>query len=98
MKAPMRKAFCLLLFVLVLPLAACHRDDGGSRTGDSEEAGRNYIEMLRTNQFDEIVRNADPSLSATEVRTQLDKMAAQFPPEEPKSVKLIRARTLSGKD
>ena len=95
----MRRAFLgVLLLLSALTLSACERAaDIGAPEADQQNA-RSYIEMLRANQFDDILKNADPSLEQGAVRAQLDQMAAQFPAEEPKSVKLIVARVTNSTD
>ena len=75
-------AFALLL----LMCGSAYADDTDQQTA------RNYIEMLRTNQFAEIERSADASLKAADVHAVLTKMAAEFPAEEPKAVKVISTR------
>ncbi len=89
----MRSLACA--FVLLV-LAACTGE--GVMVGDGDQqTARGYIDMLRSNQLAEIERNADPSLKADDVHAVLTKMAAEFPAEEPTSVKVIRARTTKGR-
>lgn len=78
-------AFALLLLICNSPIARAQDAD--------QQTARGYIEMLRTNQLAEIERNADPSLKAADVHAVLIKMAAEFPAEDPKSVKVISVRT-----
>jgi hypothetical protein len=87
-----------LVLLLMFALGGCERENLISVTDTDQQSARNYVEMLRSRQFDAILSNADPSLDAANVRTELDKMAAEFPAEEPRSVKLIRSRILDGKD
>jgi len=82
----------LLSLLLIFGLTACDRTAEVATSPEDAAAARQYIELLRTGQFDQIVKDADPALSAIDVRAQLVKMAEQFPAEEPTSIKILRAR------
>lgn len=87
-----------LLLMLTLALGGCERNNVVPIAEADQQSARSYVEMLRGNRLDEIIAHADPSLDAGNVRAELDKMAAQFPAEAPKSVKLVRSRVVDGMD
>ena len=55
----------------------------------ADAADRAYIDQLRQGEFDQIERDMDPSLKDSNLPATLAKMAALFPPGDPKSVKPV---------
>jgi hypothetical protein len=56
---------------------------------EDESRARNYVDSLRHKRFDEVTRDLDPSFSDPTARDALVQMASLFPPEDPKSVKVV---------
>ena len=64
----------------------------------AESVARGYVEQLRQGQFDHIEHDAEPSIVDAHFRDTLGKMAAIFPTETPKSIKVVGARVFQGPD
>ena len=67
----------------------------------AESEARTYVDLLRANQFDRIEKDLDPSVVGDDKHGQLTFMASLFPPQQPKSIKVVgvhatRNATLSG--
>jgi hypothetical protein len=60
--------------------------------GRDESAARGYAEELRERKFDQIEPHLGPALRGRDSREMLAKMAALFPGEEPKSIKVVGSR------
>jgi hypothetical protein len=78
-----------ILFVLLL--AGCNPASIVKRvtSPQDESAARNYVDLLRQDQFASIEKDMDPSLDDGNVRGMLVSMAAMFPAQQPASVKVV---------
>jgi hypothetical protein len=65
---------------------------------DAESSARYYVDLLRQGKFDEIQRDMDPSIVDANLRDTLAKMAAIFPTDDPKSIKVVSVHRSNGKD
>src|SRR5439155_9564585 len=65
---------------------------------EAESIARNYVELLRQGKFDQIERDLDSSVTDSNVRDKLAKMAAIFPTENPLSVKVVGAHVFHGQE
>jgi len=79
---------CLFLFTL----GACDRVAEVAISPEDEQAARHYVDLLRQHDFAAIQKETDPALANTDLGATLAMMAEQFPDEEPKSVRILRAR------
>jgi hypothetical protein len=55
----------------------------------AESEARAYVDLLRTNQFDQIERGLDPGILDDSTHGQLVFMASLFPAQQPTSVKVV---------
>jgi len=62
---------------------------------EDESAARNYVELLRQRELDQIESDLDPSLRSTDARDQLAGMATFLPHDAPRSIKVVGAKTFS---
>src|SRR5262245_10008259 len=58
---------------------------------EDESIARRYVEQLQQGKVDQIEHDLDPSLVDSDIQSKLSKMAAVFPSESPKSVKVVGA-------
>jgi hypothetical protein len=56
---------------------------------DKERLARSYIDLLIQGNFPEIESQLDPAIVGPDTQGTLAKMSAMFPPETPKSVKVV---------
>ena len=63
---------------------------------EAEANTRNYIELLRQGKFELIEHDLDASVTDSNIRDTLAKMAALFPAGDPESVKVVGAHTFHG--
>jgi hypothetical protein len=99
-----------LLFVL--PLAGCERDSLTKLIGydrakmlrmtvsrEDERFAHDYVENIRQRKFALVETDLDPSVdNKSEAETNLEKMAAIFPPREPVSAKLVLGDVIHHRD
>jgi hypothetical protein len=96
----MTRALCLLSLACCLSLAACDRAALMKKMTPVEDDSfaREYIDLLRQQRFEEIERELDPSISDSDTKGTLARMAGMFPAEEPKSIKVVDLRRSHGPD
>ncbi len=82
----------LLACLFLLTVAACDRVSEVAVSPEDEQAARHYVELLRQGDFAAIQKETDPALGNADLGATLAKMAVQFPAEEPRSVRILRAR------
>src|SRR5262249_53140877 len=63
---------------------------------EEESVARGYVELLRQQNLEKIKHELDPSLVDDDVQAKLSAMAAFFPAESPKSVKIVGANVSQG--
>jgi hypothetical protein len=82
-------AFVCVSFLLLL--AGCDQASIMKRwaSPQDEVAARNYVDLLRQSQFDQIEKDLDPSLEGPYMRSTLSGMALVFPAQQPVSVKVV---------
>jgi hypothetical protein len=88
---PLGVAFCLVF-------AGCSQAALMKRfTPPEDEAiARKYVDLLRQEKFEQIDVDLDPSLIDSNLRDTLAKMAGMFPPDSPKSAKVVGAHAFRG--
>lgn len=59
---------------------------------DVEAIAKNYINLLRSNNFDVIEKDLDPSGKGPNIRETLASMAALIPAKQPISIKVVGAQ------
>lgn len=81
-----------LFFLLVI--SGCNKESILEKLASPEDQAfaKHYIELLRSQAFEEIEKAADPSIGDPDLRLKLEKMAASIPPGQPRSVKLVGAQ------
>lgn len=81
----------LVGILFVLALAGCNQASIMQRmtSPQDESNARNYIDLLRQNQFSRIEKDMDPSLDDGAIPDTLASMAAMFPAQQPVSVKVV---------
>jgi hypothetical protein len=92
-----------LLFVSVafcLSLGGCDRAElMKQKTPAVDETYAKWqVELLRQRRFEEIQRELDSSISDANILDTLNTMAGMFPPEEPKSLKVVDLQFQHGRD
>ena len=65
---------------------------------EAESTARCYVNLLRQGKFDRIKSDLDPSVVDSNLRDELTQMAALFPSENPKSVKVVGVDLSNSKD
>jgi hypothetical protein len=77
-------------------LAACSQADILNKvaTPEDQAVARAYVDQLRSKQFDDIVKAADPSISSPTLRDTLVTVSALIPAGEPTSVTLVGAHRM----
>jgi hypothetical protein len=91
---------CLLSFTLCFSLTGCDRAALMKKiTPEKDESfAREYADLLRQQRFEQIEQVLDPSISDSNIKGTLARMAGMFPTEEPKSVKVVDLRFLHSPD
>lgn len=85
----------LLVCTCVLLLAGCARR---SLTPLDTAVAESYVDLLRAHRFAQIESDMSPDLRATETGDALAVMSGALPPQQPISVKVVGADTLSAPD
>lgn len=62
---------------------------------EDEVVARNYLKLLRENNFEQIEKDADPKIRTPALHDTLVEMAAMIPPGEPTSMKVVGTNTQS---
>jgi len=65
---------------------------------EEESIAEGYVVLLQQQKFDRIERDLDSSVAGLDVRNTLSQMAALFPAENSKSVKVVGAHTLRNQE
>jgi hypothetical protein len=104
-------ALCCAALLFVLPLAGCERDSLAKVIGydrakmlrmsvseQDESFAHNYVENIRQRRFALIEADLNPGGDKSEAETNLEKMAAIFPPREPVSAKLVLGNVIHHRD
>lgn len=65
---------------------------------EDEAIARNYVEMLRRGEVDEIQRTLDPGVAQPEDREKLVQLSGMFPAEGPQSSKVVGMRLYHNKE
>lgn len=65
---------------------------------EEEATARNYVEMLRRGEVDEIRRQLDPGVVQPDDREKLVQLSAMIPPEGPQSSKVVGLRLYHNKE
>jgi hypothetical protein len=83
-----------VLPVLLLILVGCSKADLLQKFASPEDqaVAKNYINLLRQQQFEVIETDADSSIAGASLHETLVKMSALIPPGEPTSVTLVGAQ------
>jgi hypothetical protein len=103
--------WCVAL-LFVLPLAGCERDSLTKLIGydrakmlrmtvsqEDERFAHDYVENIRQRRFALLETDLDPGVNnKPEAETNLEKMAAIFPPREPVSAKLVLGNVIHHRD
>lgn len=92
------RSLCLALAALCVLLAGCEDRSLIKRftPPEAEAAAKHYVDLLVQKHFDAIEHDLDPSLVDSNISETLAKMAAFFPDEAPKSVKVVGAHSFQG--
>jgi hypothetical protein len=100
MKISCKSQFAYLVCVIIL--LGCSQANILQKFASPEDQtiAKNYIDLLRHQQFGDIEKAIDPSISAPSLHNTLVKMGALFPLQEPASVTLVGVRSMhmSGAD
>jgi hypothetical protein len=64
--------------------------------GEDESFARKYVDLLRKQSFEQVEKELDPSITASDIREKLAAMTAMFPAGEPKSIKVVAVTFLRG--
>jgi hypothetical protein len=85
------RAVTLFCLSLCASLSGCDRASIMNRETpvEDESFARKHVELLRQQDFVEVEQDLDPSITDSDIRNKLVALAAVFPPEEPKSVKVV---------
>jgi hypothetical protein len=89
-----------LTVLALIALIGCSQEELLQKfsTPEDQATARNYIDRLRTRNFEEIENALDPSIRTQNIRDMLVTMAALIPDQEPSSVKIVGAQTFSASD
>jgi hypothetical protein len=90
--------FCLFLVGLPFGRTASRNLTAKWVPPEDESNAKNYVDLLRQRQFDQIERDLDPSVADSDTRDALAKMAAVFPFENPESIKVVGLDLARGKE
>lgn len=84
--------------VAVLLLVGCDQKAWFERfiPQDDAEFSRQYLELLQAGNFEAAEAIVDPSLRTDQLRSQLEEVAAFFPPESPVEIQTVGAQTIHG--
>ena len=63
---------------------------------EDKAIAKNYIELLRQGNFDQIEKDLDPSIKSSDIRETLTKMANLIPVINPESVKVVGTQIMNG--
>jgi len=91
---------CFLGIVICTLLVGCDQAALMKRftPREAELAARNYVDLLRQGQSDELERDLDAGIAEPNARDQLHEMAAMFPTTAIISAKIVGSQILRGKD
>jgi hypothetical protein len=95
----MRPVF-LVSIALCLSVGGCDRAEFIRKItpAEDESFARGRVDLLRQHRLEQIERELDPSISDSKAKDALAAMAAMFPADEPKSVKVVDVRFLRSRD
>ena len=62
---------------------------------EDETFARESVDLLRHHRLEQIESALDPGIYDPNIKDQLNRMAEMFPPEEPKSIKVVGLRTIN---
>jgi hypothetical protein len=65
---------------------------------EEEQLAKRYLNLLQQNSIEQIEKDLDQSIKSPSIHDNLVKMAGLFPPQEPRSVKVVGAHSLIGSD
>src|ERR1700740_3363872 len=85
----------LLSALAFIPLLGCSQEDLLQKFSSPEDqaTAKNYVDLLRARNFDEIESALDPSIRSENIRETMTRMADLMPTEAPSSIKLVGAQT-----
>ena len=86
--------------LLLIATSGCSQQDLIQRFASPEDqsTAKNFVALLRRQDFDAIEGTADQSIKGPELRPALEKMAAVIPAGDPTSVKLVGAQSVRKAD
>src|SRR5215468_5254545 len=87
----------LLLLVLVLA-AACSRAQSPDKVVSKEDLdfAQRFLSYFPARDFAAIEQSMDPAMNRTQLRPRLEQIAKAFPPDTPRSVKVVGAQRREG--
>jgi hypothetical protein len=93
LRTKMRSIYLVGVLFALLSLSGCNQSDMMDKmTPHEDEAiAKNYVKLLRDNQFELIEKDLAPNLKGPNIRETLVSMAALFPVQDPISVKVVGA-------
>jgi hypothetical protein len=93
----MRKVFLICIALSAIVLAGCDQQKLFDSFIPKDEAaiGQGYIEDIRARNFQPVIDKINPAYKSPALLSTLEKMASAFPPEKPKSIKVVGSNTVS---
>jgi hypothetical protein len=87
----MRKVMIAVVLLVAAMAAGCNQSDmmKAMVPPADQQTATHYIDLLRQHQFDPIEKDIDPSIRPPNMHDVLVHMAAEMPPQNPVSVKVI---------
>lgn len=88
------------LIAMMVGLAGCNLDGTLHKVAgaDNEARAAQYVDLLRTHEFNPIIRDLDSSIHNVDVEAEFNRMSEIFPEGNPVSVKLVGAKLFRGRD
>jgi hypothetical protein len=85
----------LFSLCVVFLLIGCNQQTLFDKFGPKEEAefSKQYLALFQSSDFDAIEKEINPALKNEQLRTQLEQIAALFPKETPKDIKIVGSNT-----